>query len=194
MNIIDSGSDSEKEKGPLSPIASLIDEFPGLREEIECIAIGIGPGSYTGIRMAIAIAQGWQLARAIKTIGISTVEVLVEQARVSGISGSVHVVIDAQRGEFYLATYDVTASGWTESEKLRLASLEDVKSRSASDGVIIGPEVDRWFPEGRVVRPDAVVLARLAAKRNSFIAADSLEPIYLRETSFVKAPPPRIVP
>src|SRR6185369_2187233 len=32
------------------------------REEIECLAIGLGPGSYTGIRVAIALAQGWQLA------------------------------------------------------------------------------------------------------------------------------------
>src|SRR5215203_4547986 len=33
------------------------------REEIDCIAVGLGPGSYTGIRSAIALAQGWQLAR-----------------------------------------------------------------------------------------------------------------------------------
>ena len=33
------------------------------REQIECLAIGLGPGSYTGIRSAIALAQGWQLAR-----------------------------------------------------------------------------------------------------------------------------------
>ena len=37
------------------------------REEIECIAVGLGPGSYTGIRAAIALAQGWQLARAVKS-------------------------------------------------------------------------------------------------------------------------------
>jgi len=36
------------------------------REQIDCLAIGIGPGSYAGIRSAIALAQGWQLAREIK--------------------------------------------------------------------------------------------------------------------------------
>src|SRR5258706_8021657 len=46
------------------------------REVIEVIAVGIGPGSYTGIRAAIAIAQGWQLARGIKLIGISSAEEL----------------------------------------------------------------------------------------------------------------------
>src|SRR5437879_6073056 len=51
------------------------------REEIECLAIGIGPGSYTGIRVAIAIAQGWQLARPIQLAGVSSVESLVFEAQ-----------------------------------------------------------------------------------------------------------------
>src|SRR5437762_14261728 len=44
------------------------------REQIDCLAVGIGPGSYTGIRSAIALAQGWQLAREIKLLAISSVE------------------------------------------------------------------------------------------------------------------------
>src|SRR5713101_2377629 len=47
------------------------------REQIECLAIGLGPGSYTGIRSAIALAQGWQLASrpgGIKLLGISSIE------------------------------------------------------------------------------------------------------------------------
>ncbi|MEI9863786.1 MAG: tRNA (adenosine(37)-N6)-threonylcarbamoyltransferase complex dimerization subunit type 1 TsaB [Limisphaerales bacterium] len=38
------------------------------REEIDCLAIGLGPGSYTGIRVALSIAQGWQLAREVKLL------------------------------------------------------------------------------------------------------------------------------
>src|SRR5262245_2062320 len=57
------------------------------REEIECIAIGTGPGSYTGIRAAIAIAQGWQLARPIQLAGVSTVENLIFEAQQKSILG-----------------------------------------------------------------------------------------------------------
>ena len=39
------------------------------RERIEVIVVGLGPGSYTGIRAAIALAQGWQLATGVKTAG-----------------------------------------------------------------------------------------------------------------------------
>ena len=44
------------------------------REQIDCLAIGLGPGSYTGVRAAIAVAQGWQLARGIRLLGVSTAE------------------------------------------------------------------------------------------------------------------------
>src|SRR5687768_8901395 len=44
------------------------------REQIECVAVGLGPGSYMGIRIAIAIAQGWQLARGVKTAGVKSAE------------------------------------------------------------------------------------------------------------------------
>ena len=51
------------------------------REEIECLAVGLGPGSYTGIRVALSIAQGWQLARGVKLLGIGSVECLAAQAQ-----------------------------------------------------------------------------------------------------------------
>src|ERR1700744_507167 len=44
------------------------------RDAITAVAVGLGPGSYTGIRAAIAMAQGWQLARNIRLIGVSSVE------------------------------------------------------------------------------------------------------------------------
>ena len=50
------------------------------REEIELIAVGLGPGSYTGIRSAIAIAQGWQAAREVKLAGVNSVEAMASQA------------------------------------------------------------------------------------------------------------------
>ncbi len=81
------------------------------REEIECVAVGIGPGSYTGIRAAIALAQGWQLARGVRLLAISSAECLAAQGQAEGLLGRVEVVIDAQRNEFYLAGYDISAGG-----------------------------------------------------------------------------------
>jgi tRNA threonylcarbamoyl adenosine modification protein YeaZ len=162
------------------------------REQIDVLAVGLGPGSYTGIRAAISIAQGWQLACGVKLLGVSSAECLAAQARAENILGSVNVVIDAQRNEFYLATYEITADGWRETAPLKILTLAEVQSRTGADGIVIGPEVTRWFPDGRVIFPRAAALAELAARRSDFVPGEKLEPIYLRETNFVKAPPARI--
>ena len=100
------------------------------REEIEVIAVGLGPGSYTGIRAAIAIAQGWQLARGIKLLGVSSVEAIAAQAQAEKIFGRVNVVIDAQRNEFYLAAYEISADGGKEIEPLKILPLAEIQSRA----------------------------------------------------------------
>jgi tRNA threonylcarbamoyladenosine biosynthesis protein TsaB len=156
------------------------------REAVEVIAIGLGPGSYTGIRAAIAVAQGWQLAREVKLLGISSVECLVAQAQAKALTGLVDIVIDAQRGEFYLATWRVGEGGPQVVEDLKIVSAAEIAARAAAGSVCIGPDSVRlWYP-------DAVALVRLAMGRTNYMAGDQLEPVYLRETTFVKAPAGRV--
>ncbi len=164
------------------------------REQIECVAVGLGPGSYTGIRAALALAQGWQLARPIKALGISSADVIAAQAQADGTRGNVSVVIDAQRGEFYLARYELGDVGWRGIQPLRLVARAEIEQRQSGGDLVMGPEAGKWFPHGRAVFPRAAMLAQLAAKRSDFVRADALEPLYLRETKFVKAPPRRVLP
>lgn len=181
----------------LHPLAMMTESLRGAgvaRASLDCIAVGLGPGSYTGIRVGISVAQGWQLARGVKLLGLGTADVIAAGLASEGVSGRVSVVIDAQRGEFYLAGYAL-ADGCAElHESLRLASAAEVTARAAAGDLLAGPEVARWFPAGRLAFPRAAVLARLVGGRTDFIAGEFLEPIYLRETTFVKAPPARSVP
>jgi tRNA A37 threonylcarbamoyladenosine modification protein TsaB len=144
-----------------------------LRGPVDCIAVGLGPGSYTGIRVGISIAQGWQVARGVKVLGISSVELMAAEAHREGLRGSLRFAIDAQRGEFYVATYEIGDRGFKETTPLHIAPK--------AEGALMN------------VFPSAAVLTELAATRSDFVSADKLEPIYLRETSFVKAPPPRTI-
>src|SRR5277367_6411013 len=57
------------------------------RAEIGCLAIGLGPGSYTGVRVALSIAQGWQLATGVKLLGLGSTECLASQAQAEKIFG-----------------------------------------------------------------------------------------------------------
>jgi tRNA threonylcarbamoyladenosine biosynthesis protein TsaB len=158
------------------------------REQIDIITIGLGPGSYTGIRAALSIAQGWQLARGVKLLGISSAECLATQARAEKIHGRVNVVIDAQRGEFYRAVYEISQGACKEIEPLQIVGLAEIQSRANAGEILIGPETTRWFPSSRILFPHATTLGRLAAGRNDFASGNTLAPIYLRTTNFVKAP------
>lgn len=178
---------------PLAMIESALRDAGLEREQMECIAIGLGPGSYTGIRAAIALAQGWQIARPTKIAGVSSAECIAYGALAMGIRGRVSVVIDAQRQEFYLAPFELDEQVARASAPLRLAQAADVAAREQAGDILVGPEVTRWCPAGRIIYPAAGIAAKLALIRKAYIAADQIEPIYLRETTFVKAPPPRVL-
>lgn len=155
--------------------------------EITRIGIGLGPGSYTGIRSAIAISQGWQLAHNVELVGISSVLCLAEQARSLGLRGSVTIVIDAQRDELYVARYQVEETGVTVLDALRIAPPSEVSTSE----LIIGPEATKHFAGARDLAPSAEILARLAAEATNYTSAEKIEPIYMRNAAFVKAPVPR---
>lgn len=179
---------------PFAMIAEALQSAGIEREAIEGIVVGLGPGSYTGIRAAIALAQGWQLAGGTKLVGMSSAEGVAAQAQADGITGKCSVVIDAQREEFYVADYEIGPAGLREIVPLRLATLAEVRGLAAAGEQLIGPEVSRWFPQARVAFPRAARLGECAVTRRDFVAGETLTPIYLRETTFVKAPPARTRP
>ena len=88
-------------------VETVLKEAQRGREGVEEIVVGLGPGSYTGIRSSIAMAQGWQLARSVRLQGISSAECLAAAAQSHGLFGSVRIAIDAQRQEVYLARYEL---------------------------------------------------------------------------------------
>ena len=164
------------------------------REQIELLALGIGPGSYTGIRAAIALAQGWHLARKTKVVPISSALCLATQARQEKLSGKIHVVIDAQRGEFYHSAYEIGNDRVQEVAPLRLAAGREIEALEASgEPMVGGPELSR-FRNARLLFPRASGVARLASQGAEAVDPERIEPVYLREPSFVKAPPPRTLP
>ena len=190
FEVLETGGQGTK---ALSMVQEVLRDAQVEREQIECIAVGVGPGSYNGIRAAIALAQGWQLARSVKLLGISSADCVAAQAKSDGLTSSVAVVIDAQRGEFYLGTCQLNDPGASQVRDLKLATAAEVNAAKAAGHLLVGPEVTKWFPAGRVVVPTAALLGQLAIARTDFVSGEKLEPVYLRQTSFVKAPPPRVL-
>ncbi|HEX5222681.1 MAG TPA: tRNA (adenosine(37)-N6)-threonylcarbamoyltransferase complex dimerization subunit type 1 TsaB [Verrucomicrobiae bacterium] len=171
---------------PFALIDSALQQSGLEREQIEVVVVGLGPGSYTGIRAAIALAQGWQLACGVELCGISSALCMASQEATAGLQHTFNVVIDAQRGEFYLATYEILAGKPNAVLPIQIVTPEAIKQREREGQVIIGPEVTKWFTGGRQVFPRAATLARLASMSADSVSSGTLEPIYLRETAFVK--------
>jgi tRNA threonylcarbamoyladenosine biosynthesis protein TsaB len=158
------------------------------REEIEAIAIGLGPGSYTGIRAAIALAQGWQLARGVKLLGVSSADAIAAQAQTEKIFGRVNVLIDAQRGEFYQSVWEISAADCREISPLKIITGGEAAGLFSAGEICAGPE------QTKKIFPAAAEIGRRAMLRAHFVAGETLEPIYLRETNFVKTQPGKILP
>jgi len=153
-----------------------------VRSQIQRLAVGSGPGSYTGIRLAISAVQGWQLATGIPTVGVNSFEGLAVEA--AAFSGPVLLAVDAQRGEFAVAV----AERGLLIEPIHLLSLEAVQQRIAAGWRVAGPGIPHHLPGAQELFPRAATLARMALSLGE-VPAESLAPVYLREASFVKAAP-----
>jgi tRNA threonylcarbamoyladenosine biosynthesis protein TsaB len=160
-------------------------------EEVEGLVVGIGPGSYTGIRAAISVAQGWALARPIVLAGIRSSDALCDQVSRMGSMDRFGVVADAQRGDVYYQENLVSGDGWQVTQALSIRPAEEVRKLAEGGVLLFGCDLPDSWVGVRQVFPDAEIVCRLAGRGLSPVTPESLEPVYLREVSFVKAPFPR---
>ena len=162
---------------------AMLDELLGERRDVDMIAVGLGPGSYSGIRAALALAQGWHLAQGVPVRGVSSMQALA--CEVEGTE-RFYVAADAQRGEFYLAAYEPGVPIAREIEPLRLATLEEIKALLNQGHRVCGPGLSEKLPAAEARYPTAAAVAALAAVQDNDVPPDQLEPIYLRPVAFVK--------
>ena len=167
-------------------IQAALEEAAVAREEIERIALGLGPGSATGVRTAIAIAQGWRLGRPVGLVGVSSLECLAARLHAEGLRGVVYVAVDAQRQEFHLASYVLDADRFRVLSPLRLASATGVQQLLESGARVFGPGLAAVFPAASDAWPDALTLARLGAMAEVLPEGAPLDAIHLRQPAFAK--------
>ncbi len=169
----------------------------GLRQ-LDGIAYGAGPGSFTGLRIACAVTQGLALGADLPVVGVSTLESIAEQAG----ADRVLTVLDARMAEVYWAAYARipmlagTQAGWhaVVAPALALPESVDVPDGSgwvgAGNGFAALGEILRPRLAARLARiddtlmPDAAAMAPLAAAafaRGEGLDAALAAPIYLRD-------------
>ena len=172
------------EKGQAERLMPLLEELlqaAGLGwSDLTRLAVGTGPGNFTGVRISVAAARGLALGLGIPAIGITRLEALA-----FGLPRPITVVEDARRGEVYVQGFGAETS---EALLLDGSDLSHVLETSQLTGSAAGPAA---LPPAM---PLAEAMARLAAARD--LPQPRPAPFYLRgaDAAPPSDPPPVILP
>ena len=162
------------------------------KSQLDAVAVGRGPGAFTGVRLAIALAQGIALALDRPAVAISTLAALAMQSRGERILAA----IDARMGEVYLGAFarngdDLVATGHEAVLKPDAVPLPDgMDWHGVGTGFSAADDALQARLQSHLVAVDAGALpragdvARLAALafvRGEAVTPDRLEPAYLRD-------------
>jgi tRNA threonylcarbamoyladenosine biosynthesis protein TsaB len=150
------------------------------------IAVGVGPGPFTGLRVGLVTARTLALAREIPVHGVCSLDILAAEAMDAGLEEFV-VATDARRKEVYLASY---AGG------RRVSGPEVLKPEDAATGVTVVGRGALLYPEhfphsAGPEHPSAAVLCDVVARRR-FEIVDP-EPLYLRRPDAAEPGKPKRV-
>jgi tRNA threonylcarbamoyladenosine biosynthesis protein TsaB len=152
---------------------------------LDAVAFGAGPGAFTGLRIACALAQGLAFARNLPVLGVSSLEALAQE----GGAERVVACIDARMREVYYAALEKRAGRWHEVIAPQCVPPQ-AAPRPPGEGwigcgngfaVYGNMGFAKVFPE---VHPSALAVAQLAARKlaaGEGVDAAAASPVYLRD-------------
>ena len=176
--------------------------------DLDALAYGRGPGSFTGVRIGIGIAQGLALGAGLPMIGVSTLATMAQGAwRMTGAT-RVLAAIDARMGEVYWAEYTRDENGvWHGEETEAVLKPEAVTGRLkqlSGEWATVGTGWPAWpemakdtgltLVDGNMLLPAAEDMLPIACQllaAGKTVAVEHAEPVYLRNTVAWKKLPGR---
>lgn len=176
----------------LPMVESLLAESGVTLKEVDCLAFGHGPGAFTGVRVAAAVAQGLAFSADLPVVGVSTLAACALSVPPENHAGQVIACFDARMGELYLGAYriegeqveTVLPDGLFKPEALPHLEGQWVIAGSGlvyRDVLTATYDASACLPD---VHPHAHAVAKLALSaflRGEAVSADQAQPVYLRD-------------
>ncbi len=165
---------------------------------LDAVAVGRGPGAFTGVRLGVALGQGIALALDLPVLPVSTLAALAMRgAAPAGADSGILAAIDARMGEVYWAAFRRAGTGVAPVSAEAVSApgavvLADADSAwrgvgtgfAAAEGLLqqhLGARLQSVDATALPHAADVAVLAAAAFARGEAVAADRLEPAYLRD-------------
>ncbi len=186
---------AKKHVSDLAPtIATLLDENQIKANELDAIAVGIGPGSYTGLRIGVMSARTLAMVTGARLLGISTFQILAQKAFALR-HRKVEIISDAQQDKIYAQTFIVTEDNETKAGELEIVGCKEWAIKRESSYALSGPGLAKVLPlldlQSTTILETAGIIDQesfltLAIKKLMSQDSDnplSLQPLYLRRSS-----------
>ena len=166
-------------------------------QEVSVVAVDVGPGLFTGLRVGVATAKALAQALRIPMIGLSSLDLLAFAVRHT--SRLIAAVIDARRGEVFSALYRSVPGGVQRLAPPKVGSPQEVGSELMArneETLLVGDGAQRYahaldearhaeIADAGLAYPSASALVELAhprAIREEFVQPWEVEPLYLRKS------------
>lgn len=172
----------------MAVVAEALEDAGATYADLGAIAVSVGPGSFTGVRVGVAAARGLALALTVPAVGVSTLEAIAAEAATD--AAPVTVALDAGRGQVYLQDFGPDALAASEPAVLPVEAAAARVAAESSTRLLAGSGARHLVPggaAGRIVLPDTATAdiatyARIAAGRLAQPGAvEKPKPLYLRD-------------
>jgi len=163
-------------------------------KDLDVIAFGRGPGSFTGVRISVAITQGLAFSANLPVIGISTLQTMAQQAIDDTGAKNVYAAIDARMSEVYFAHYCADENGIAKLIDKEIVIKPELLTLECAEAVAVGTgfetysslhQTDNIHFLSDITLPNAKYMLKIAKQmhdKGECVSASQAQPMYVRDT------------